>query len=135
VDKHSGSEDCKNSESNHCLQQQENVQENDSMDESKDNDTLGESCDSSPRIYRGLDVANRYKESKFGILENRLKSVLERQKTLPMKTVKPLKSIRYFIFLADQKYVFRRCSREDKESAGKINSTKFTFPVRKMDSV
>lgn len=94
MDKHSGSEDCKNSESNDGFQQQEN----DGMDESKDNESLGESCDSSPRIYRGHDVVNRYKESKFGILQNRLKSVLERQKTLPMKTIKPLKNIRYFCF-------------------------------------
>jgi hypothetical protein len=84
VDKHSVSEDCKNSESNDGFQQEENVQVNDSMDESKDNESLGEPCDSSPRIYRGHDVVNRYKESKFGILENRLKSVLERQKTLPI---------------------------------------------------
>jgi hypothetical protein len=68
------------------------------MNESKDNDTLGESCDSSLKIHRGLDVVNRYKHSNFGMLENRLKSVLERQKTLPMKTVKPLKNIRYFCF-------------------------------------
>jgi hypothetical protein len=63
VDKHSGSEDCKNSESKDGFQQQENVEENDGMDESKDNESPGESCDSRPRIYRGHDVVNRYKES------------------------------------------------------------------------
>jgi hypothetical protein len=96
VDKHSGSDDCKNSEFNDRFQQQEDVQENDSMDESKNNDTLGESYDSSPRIYRGLDVVHRYKESKFCMLENHLRSVVKKRMTLPVKTVKPLNYNRYF---------------------------------------
>jgi outer membrane receptor for monomeric catechols len=39
------------------------------------------------------------------------------------------------LFLVDQKYLFRRNSGEDKESPDKINSAKYTLPVRKMDSV
>lgn len=96
MDKHSGSDNCKISESNDRFQQQEDVQENDSMHESKNNDTPGESCDSSPRIYRRLDVVNRYKESKFCMLENHFRSVVKKRMTLPVKTVKPLNYIRYF---------------------------------------
>lgn len=79
--KHSGSDDGKNSESGNSLPQKDGAQENDSMDEVKGNDSIDESSNSSPRVYKGLDRVNRCKESKFGILEDRFRSVVKKRKT------------------------------------------------------
>jgi hypothetical protein len=39
------------------------------------------------------------------------------------------------LILADQKYLFRKNSGEDKELTGKINSAEYTFQVQNMDSI
>jgi hypothetical protein len=81
VDKHSGIDDGKNSESGDSILQKDGAQENDRMDEIKGDNSIKESSESSPRIYEGLDVVNRSKESKFGMLEDPFRSPAKKQKT------------------------------------------------------